>query len=122
MLLTDARCGEETWEKAESSLARQCFDAALHKGGLSPAEIDAVLAGDLECQCTASSYMMRGVDVPYLGLYGACSTMAESVGLAACLVCGGAMHRALAMSSSHFCEAARRWTTAASARPPRSGR
>ena len=54
---------------------------------------------------------MRGFDVPYLGLYGACSTMAEGVGLAACMVEGGAMRRAAAMASSHFCAADRQFRT-----------
>lgn len=111
LLLTDASCGEKSWEKAESDFARYTLEAALKKGGLSAAELDGVFAGDLEFQCTASAYAMRGFDVPYLGLYGACSTMAEGVGLAACMVEGGAMRRAAAMASSHFCAAERQFRT-----------
>ena len=111
LLLTDASCGEKSWEKAESDFARYTLEAALKKGGLSVAELDGVFAGDLEFQCTASAYAMRGFDVPYLGLYGACSTMAEGVGLAACMVEGGAMRRAAAMASSHFCAAERQFRT-----------
>ena len=70
-----------------------------------------MFAGDLQCQCTASAYTMRGFDTPYLGLYGACSTMAEGFGLAACMVAGGHMQYAAAMSSSHFCAAERQFRT-----------
>lgn len=111
VLTVDARCGEKTWEKAETCLARQCLDAALRKGNMTVPELDAVFAGDLQCQCTASAYTMRGVDVPFLGLYGACSTMTEGVSLAACLVSEGAFSCAAAMSSSHFCAAERQYRT-----------
>lgn len=84
MLIADTLCGEKTWEKAESDFARYCLEAALKKGRLQADALDAVFAGDLQCQCTASAYTMRGFDTPYLGLYGACSTMAEGFGLAAC--------------------------------------
>ena len=105
MLIADTQCGEKTWEKAESDFARYCLEAALKKGRLQADALDAGFAGDLQCQCTASAYTMRGFDTPYLGLYGACSTMAEGFGLAACMVAGGHMQYAAAMSSSHFCAA-----------------
>ena len=111
VLITDTHCGEETWEKAESCLSRLCLDTALHKGNFEVKQLSAVLAGDLQCQCTASNYAMRGVDAPYLGLYGACSTMAEGLGLAACMVGAGAWKLAAAMSSSHFCAAERQFRT-----------
>ena len=97
VLLSDTTCGEKSWEKAESDVARYALETALKKANLTAAELDGVFAGDLECQCTASAYAMRGFDVPYLGLYGACSTMAEGVGLAACMVASGAMRRAAAI-------------------------
>lgn len=111
VLITDSTCGEKCWEKAESDFATRCLDTALQKGGLGPGALDAVFAGDLQCQCTASAYAMRGFDVPFLGLYGACSTMAEALGLAACMIEGGQMHCAAAMSSSHFCAAERQFRT-----------
>lgn len=111
MLIADTLCGEKTWEKAESDFARYCLEAALKKGRLQADALDAVFAGDLQCQCTASAYTMRGFDTPYLGLYGACSTMAEGLGLAACMVAGGMMHTAAALSSSHFCAAERQFRT-----------
>ena len=104
-LITETQCGEKTWEKAESTFARTALETALHRAGATAADLCAVFAGDLQCQCTASAYLMRDVDAPYLGLYGACSTMAEGLGLAACMVAGGMMHTAAALSSSHFCAA-----------------
>lgn len=111
LLVTDTRCGEKTWEKAESDLARYALESALAKSALRPDALDAVFAGDLQCQCTASAYTMRGFDVPYLGLYGACSTMAEGLALASCMAAGGMMRYAAAMSSSHFCAAERQFRT-----------
>lgn len=111
LLIEDTQCGEETWEKAESDFARHALELAMGKGNLRLKDVDCVFAGDLQCQCTASAYMMRGFDVPYLGLYGACSTMTEGLGLAACMVAGGLMQRAAAMTSSHFCAAERQFRT-----------
>ena len=59
MLIADTLCGEKTWEKAESDFARYCLEAALKKGRLQADALDAVFAGDLQCQCTASAYTMR---------------------------------------------------------------
>lgn len=111
ILITETQCGEKTWEKAESTFARTALETALHRAGATAADLCAVFAGDLQCQCTASAYLMRDVDAPYLGLYGACSTMAEGLGLAACMVAGGMMHTAAALSSSHFCAAERQFRT-----------
>ena len=110
-LITETQCGEKTWEKAESTFARTALETALHRAGATAADLCAVFAGDLQCQCTASAYLMRDVDAPYLGLYGACSTMAEGLGLAACMVAGGMMQTAAALSSSHFCAAERQFRT-----------
>ena len=110
-LITETQCGEKTWEKAESTFARTALETALRRAGVSAADLCAVFAGDLQCQCTASAYLMRDVDAPYLGLYGACSTMAEGLGLAACMAAGGMMHTAAALSSSHFCAAERQFRT-----------
>lgn len=111
LLLEDSQCGEKSWEKAESDLSRYAIETALKKGGLQLDAINGVFGGDLQCQCTASAYTMRGIDTPFLGLYGACSTMTEGLGLAACLVSGGMMQHAVAMSSSHFCAAERQFRT-----------
>ncbi len=105
----DSYFGEQTWEKAESRMLRQCFELACGKAKLAPGELDAVLAGDLLNQCISSAFAMKDSALPYLGLYGACSTMAESLGLAALLVDGGYARRAAAVTGSHFCSAERQY-------------
>lgn len=110
-LFTDSRLGEKTWEMAERDFSRSALEGALRKAGATALELDGVFAGDLQCQCTASAYLMRGIDAPYLGLYGACSTLAEGVGLAACMTAAGHMQLAAACASSHFCAAERQFRT-----------
>ena len=111
LLIRETDCGEKCWETAESIYQRHCLEILLKKAGYPLSAVDAVFSGDLQCQCTASSYTMRGFDAPHIGLYGACSTMAEGLGLAACMVAGGIMQRAVAMTSSHFCAAERQFRT-----------
>lgn len=107
----DDAFGEQSWEKAESAMQRQALSAALEKAGLAAARLDYILAGDLLNQCIGSGFAVRGQDVPFLGLYGACSTMAESLSLAAMLLDGGFGQWAAAMTSSHFCSAERQYRT-----------
>ncbi len=64
-------------------MQRMALDAALNKSGIAAKDIDYVFAGDLLNQCIGSTFALRGQDVPFFGLYGACSTMAEGLGLAA---------------------------------------
>lgn len=111
LLFEDNRLDQPTWEKAESELQRHCVEQLLHKGGVPLEKVDLVFGGDLQCQCTASHYVMRRMDVPYAGLYGACSTMAEGLGLAACFAGSGLAHRTVALTSSHFCTAERQYRT-----------
>ena len=111
LLFEENTLGEDTWEKSESHLQRQCLDLAMQKAGIGPEKLDLVFGGDLQNQCTATAYTMRDLDVPFAGLYGACSTMAEAVGLAACMTAGGFAETAAAMSSSHFCAAERQFRT-----------
>ena len=105
----DDSFGERSWEKAESAMQRLALSTALSKAGLSPTALDYVLAGDLLNQCIGTGFAVRGQDVPFLGLYGACSTMAESLSLAAMLLDGGFANHAAAMTSSHFCSAERQY-------------
>ena len=107
----DDSFGERTWEKAESAMQKLALAAALDKAGLSVSALDYLLAGDLLNQCIGSGFAVRGQDVPFFGLYGACSTMAESLSLAALLLDGGFGARAAAMTSSHFCSAERQYRT-----------
>lgn len=110
MLLTDTKCSQPTWEKAESVFQRYCMEQLLQKSNTQLSEIDCVLSGDLQCQCTASSYAMRGFEVPHLGLYGACSTMAQGMAIGSMLLQSG-MQKIIAMASSHFCAAERQFRT-----------
>ena len=88
--------GCKNWEQAESLLQRKAADACLRKAGISKKEIDLAFAGDLQAQCTASNYTMRGLGMPFAGVYGACSTMAETLGLAACFAATGMARQVLA--------------------------
>lgn len=105
----DSYFGEESWEKAESHMLRQCFQLACDKAGLAPSSLDCLFAGDLLNQCVASSFAMRESGLPYFGVYGACSTMAESLALAAMTLDGGFAERVCALTGSHFCSAERQY-------------
>ncbi|WP_297290282.1 stage V sporulation protein AD [uncultured Flavonifractor sp.] len=105
----DDTFGERSWEKAESAMQKLALAAALNKAGLSVSGLDYLLAGDLLNQCIGSGFAVRGQDVPFFGLYGACSTMAESLSLAAMLLGGGYGTKIAAMTSSHFCSAERQY-------------
>ena len=103
----DDRMGQKSWELAEGELQKTAIETALKKGGLQKSDLDLILAGDLLNQCIGSFLASMQSDVPYLGQYGACSTMAQGLALGACLVESGAARRLVASSSSHFCSAAR---------------
>ena len=105
----DAYFGQKSWEKGESAMQQFALRRAMEKGGLIPEDLDYVLAGDLLNQCIGSSFSLRNRGVPTLGLYGACSTMAESLLLAAMSVSGGYARTALAMTSSHFASSERQY-------------
>ncbi len=106
---TDARFGEKSWEKAESALQKLAFRTALDKAQRNPGQLDYLFAGDLLNQCTASTFGLRDSGVPFFGLFGACSTMAEGLSLAAMLLDGGYGETACAVTSSHFCSAERQF-------------
>ena len=105
------RFGEKSWEKAESAMQELALDAALKRAGLHTVDLDFLLAGDLLNQCIGSSFAARSGGVPFLGLYGACSTMGESLALASLLLSGGYGTYAAAVTSSHFCSAERQYRT-----------
>ncbi|MCC8122643.1 MAG: stage V sporulation protein AD [Oscillospiraceae bacterium] len=107
----DDTFGESSWEKAESAMQKRVLASALDKAGQAASKIDCIFAGDLLNQCIASSYALRGQNIPLFGLYGACSTMAEGMALAALLLDGGFGEFGAAMTSSHFCSAERQYRT-----------
>lgn len=109
LLLKDDRYGEKTWEKAESKMLKEVMLLAMKKAGKEKADIDLVLSGDLLNQLMSSSFMARDLQLPFLGLYGACSTMTESLLLGAMLTEGGFAHNIVVGASSHFCTAERQF-------------
>lgn len=115
--------GEHTWEKAESRLQQHALEQALIRGSISEGEIDFMFAGDLLNQCTASAYSMRDTGMSFFGLYGACSTFAEALALAAVFTDNGIGRLSAALTSSHFCAAERQFRfpeTYGGQRPPTS--
>ncbi len=105
----DAYFGQPTWEAAESAMLRRCLSGLLAKAQLDSRALDYVLAGDLQNQCAGAAYAMRGVPAPYFGLYAACATFCEAVGLACMLIDGGYARRCAALTGSHFCTAERQY-------------
>ena len=108
-IIDDDLFGEESWEKAESRFQYEAGTTALRKAGLTPSQADVALGGDLLNQIMAASMAARELRIPFLGLYGACSTMAESLCIAAMLADGGYVRHALCTASSHFCSAERQY-------------
>lgn len=106
---SDSYFGQKTWEKAESQMLKQCFSISLKKAGISHNELDYVFSGDLLNQCVSSAFAMKDNNVPYFGLYGACSTMVESLSLAAMIIDGGYGNTVCATTGSHFCSAERQY-------------
>ena len=105
----DDTFGESTWEKAESAMQKQALGLALDKAGQAASSLDWLFAGDLLNQCISSSFAARGQDIPFFGLYGACSTMGEGLALASLFLEGGFGEKAAAITSSHFCSAERQF-------------
>ena len=101
--------GETTWEKSECRMVQLACRTAIKKAGLHPHQIGCALGGDLLNQCVSTSFAMRTLGTPFLGLYGACSTMAESMLLGAVLVGAGLERTVLCSASSHFCSAERQY-------------
>ena len=99
----DEFLGEDSWEKAESKLVTNTVDGAVKRSGLKHEEIEYIFAGDLLNQCTGSSFGVKNFQIPFFGLYGACSTMGESLSLASMIVEGGFAKNVIAATSSHFC-------------------
>lgn len=98
----DSYFGEETWEKAESRLQKTAVQTVLKKAGMDASQIDFMFAGDLINQCTGSTYGIRDFNIPFFGIYGACSTMAEGLLLSAMSVNAGYAEYVLNSTSSHF--------------------
>jgi len=108
-IVRDPFLGEKSWEKAESRLVEQTLRLALDKAEMTPSDVEYVFAGDLLSQCIGSTFGLRDSGIPVFGLFGACSTMAESLSLAAAMIDGGFAGCTAAVTSSHFCSAERQF-------------
>ena len=105
----DTHLGEKTWEKAESTLQKEALTRALDKGGLAPSQLQYLFAGDLLNQNIASTFALREMNIPLLGQFGACSTMGQTMAMAAIFVDSGTADLCGAVTSSHFCTAERQF-------------
>lgn len=100
---------DETWEKSESDMIEKTVAGLIEKSSVPEKEIGLILGGDLMNQCTSSAYGLEGFDIPYLGLYGACSTFAEGIMTGCMYIEANAVNTAIACASSHFCTAERQY-------------
>ena len=105
----DMHMGQDTWEKAESTLQKEALSIALDKAQFSAKDIDYLFAGDLLNQCISSSYGLKDFSIPYLGQYGACSTMIQGLIMASVMVESEAALSSACVTSSHFCSAERQY-------------
>ena len=105
----DSYFGQKTWELGEKRMQQLALQTLAKKAGMRQNEFDVVFSGDLLNQCIGSSFTMRNTGIPHLGLYGACSTMAEGLLMASMAVGGGFRHHAVAMTSSHFASSERQY-------------
>jgi len=109
IVLQDDYYGENSWELAESKMLRECVKRAVEKANKKLSDIEYMLSGDLLNQLMSASFAARDLGIPFFGLYGACSTMAESLSLGAMLVDGGYAENLVAVTSSHFSSAERQF-------------
>lgn len=105
----DSYFGTNTWEKAESQLQKQTVELAIKKAQLTTDNIDFMFAGDLLNQCIGTTFGLRDLNIPLLGIYGACSTMAEGLLLSSIMSDNGLGGNIIAVTSSHFCTAERQF-------------
>lgn len=103
--LEDEFWGEKTWEKAESKIIKENVNAVIAKSGIAATDIDFCFAGDLLNQCISSSFGLREINMPFFGVFGACSTFVESMCLGSVFIEGGGATNVLCATSSHFCSA-----------------
>ena len=111
MIEEDEYFGQESWEKAESEIIRRSAFLAMSKCSMKKEELDFAISGDLLNQCISSGYALREFGVPFFGVYGACSTMAESLALGSAIISGGGADNILCATSSHFCSAEKQFRT-----------
>lgn len=109
VVCNDTYFGEKTWEQGEKKLQQLTLQTLVSKANIELHDVDLVYSGDLLNQCIGSSFSLRNQDIPHLGLYGACSTMAESLLLAGMTIGSDYADRVIAMTSSHFASSERQY-------------
>ena len=97
--------GESSWEKAESKFIKDTTNLVLSKSGITNKDIDFCFAGDLLNQCISSTFGLREINIPFFGIFGACSTFAEALILGSMSIDGNFANNVLCAVSSHFCSA-----------------
>ena len=105
----DSYYGQKTWEQAEKRMQQLALQTLAKKAGMQQKDFQLVFSGDLLNQCIGSSFPLRNTNIPHIGLYGACSTMAESLMMASMAVDGGFRENSVAMTSSHFASSERQY-------------
>ena len=103
--LDDEFWGESSWEKAESKIIKETVNTAIVKSKIAQEKIDCCFAGDLLNQCISSGFGLRDLNMPYFGIFGACSTFAEGLTLASIFAGSNIAQYSLCATSSHFCSA-----------------
>ena len=109
MIVSDDKMGQISWDLAEGAFQKAAVEIALKKTELENKDIEYILSGDLQNQCAATHYGLRETNIPFLGLYGACSTMVESLSVGSMIICGGYAERVVCLTSSHFCSAEKQY-------------
>lgn len=109
MIVSDDKMGQISWDLAEGAFQKTAVEIALKKAELENKDIEYILSGDLQNQCAATHYGLRETNIPFLGLYGACSTMVESLSVGSMIICGGYAERVVCLTSSHFCSAEKQY-------------
>ncbi len=109
MVVSDDKMGQISWDLAEGAFQKTAVEIALKKAELENQNIEYILSGDLQNQCAATHYGLRETNIPFLGLYGACSTMVESLSVGSMIICGGYAQRVVCLTSSHFCSAEKQY-------------
>ena len=108
-IIYDPYNGLETFEDAESSFQTEAVSMAIEKSEVKSCDIDCIFSGDLLNQCTGSSFGLRDFQLPFLGQYGACSTMGQGLIMSAVFTESGAARNTVCATSSHFCAAERQY-------------
>ena len=109
VVLADDLLGQKSWELAESEMVRRAVEQALKTANITAESVQAMLGGDLNNQIIASSFAARTLGIPFLGLYGACSTFIQATLLGASMISGGYLDNAICVASSHYCTAERQF-------------